>query len=93
MLESGAQGVCGNICSARSISIAQILKIMEEISGYGTRVEVAPALLRKDELIDPNGDPTLLHSLVGPIASLDIREILERMYHAAGHSDALGSAS
>lgn len=93
LLESDAQGLCVNICSGRSTSIAEILKTMEEISGHGPRAEVDPALVRKDEVIELKGDPTLLHSLVGPLAPLAMRDILERMYHAAGHSDTLGPAS
>lgn len=93
LLESGAQGLCVNICSGFSTPIAEILKTMEEISGHGPRVEVDPALVRKDEVIELKGDPTLLNSLVGPLAPLAIREILERMYHAVAHSDRLGPAS
>jgi nucleoside-diphosphate-sugar epimerase len=87
LLESDAQGLCVNICSGVSTSIAEILKTMEEISGHGPRAEVDPALVRKDEVIELKGDPTLLHSFIGPLVPLAIREILERMYHHAGYSD------
>lgn len=88
LLESGARGLCVNICSGRSTSIAEILQTMEEISGHKPSVVVDPALVRKDEVIELKGDPTLLHSLVGALDRVPMREILERMYHATGHLEA-----
>lgn len=85
LLEASAQGICVNVCSGRSTSIAEILQTMAEISGHCPRVEVDPALVRKDEVIELKGDPSLLHSLVGPLVSLPMREILSRMYHVAGN--------
>jgi GDP-6-deoxy-D-talose 4-dehydrogenase len=85
LLQSPAQGLCVNVCSGRSTSIAEILQTMEEISGHRPHVEVDPLMVRKDEVIELKGDPTLLYSLIGPLQPLPMRAVLERMYNAPGH--------
>ncbi len=83
LLESNARGVCVNVCSGRSTTIAEILQLMQEISGHAPRVEVDSSLVRKDEVIDLKGDPTLLHGLIGTLEPLPMREILSRMYRSS----------
>lgn len=79
LLQSSAHSTVVNICSGSSTSIDKILESLAEITGHRPRVEVDPALVRKDEVMNLRGDATRLQSLVGQIAPVPVREILERM--------------
>lgn len=80
LLLSSAGSTAFNVCSGRSISIAEVLREMADISGYSPAVEVDPALVRKDEIIELRGDPTKLREQIGHLETWSLRRILERMY-------------
>jgi nucleoside-diphosphate-sugar epimerase len=79
LLRSSAQSTVVNLCSGRSVSITNILDMLTEITGHRPRIEVDPALLRKDEVTELCGDPTRLQALVGPLAPEPLRDVLIRM--------------
>jgi nucleoside-diphosphate-sugar epimerase len=69
-----------NICSGRSIHLADIITIMDDLSGYAMKVVADPALFRKDETRMLIGSPSRLEALVGPLPNPEFRETLVRMY-------------
>jgi GDP-6-deoxy-D-talose 4-dehydrogenase len=71
-----------NICSGRAILLADILKTMDEISGYRMRVVNDPSLVRAKEPRFIVGSPSRLEALIGPLPNPDFRETLAQMYDA-----------
>ena len=56
-----------NICSGSGISIAQTIRIMQEMTGYSPEIIVDQALIRKDEIRELTGDPAKLLSAIGSL--------------------------
>ena len=71
-----------NICSGRTVYLADILKIMAEISRHSVEVVTDATLLRGDEPRVLVGSPSRLESLVGPLPNPEFRETLTLMYDA-----------
>jgi GDP-6-deoxy-D-talose 4-dehydrogenase len=71
-----------NICSGRTVHLADILKIMDEISGHHIRVVTDPSLVRINEPRFIVGSPSRLERLVGPLPNPEFRETLTQMYDA-----------
>jgi GDP-6-deoxy-D-talose 4-dehydrogenase len=71
-----------NICSGRAVLLANILKTMDEISGYRMRVVTDPSLVRAKEPQFIVGSPSRLEGLIGPLPNPNFRETLTRMYNA-----------
>ena len=71
-----------NICSGRTVYLADIFKIMEEISGHSLKVVTDPSFFRNDEPHVIVGSPLRLESLVGSLPNPEFRETLWRMYEA-----------
>jgi nucleoside-diphosphate-sugar epimerase len=69
-----------NICSGRSVHLADIPKILEKISGRGIEVITDPSLVRGDEPHVIAGSPSRLERLVGPLPNPEFRETLLHMY-------------
>ena len=70
-----------NICSGRAVYLADILKIMDEISGHPIRAVTESLLIRGDEPRYIVGSPSRLEGLVGPLPNPDFRETLARIYN------------
>lgn len=71
-----------NICSGRPLHLADIPKMLEEISGCRIEVITDPALLRPGEPRLLVGSPARLDKLVGPLPNPQFRETLRDMYEA-----------
>lgn len=69
-----------NVCSGRAIYLADILKLMEEISRHSLRRVTAPSLVRDDEPRYLVGSPARLESLVGRLPNPEFRDTLARMF-------------
>jgi nucleoside-diphosphate-sugar epimerase len=72
-----------NICSGRLVHLADIPKILEEISGRSIEVITDPALLRSGEPRVIVGSPARLEELVGALPNPAFRETLFDMYQAS----------
>jgi nucleoside-diphosphate-sugar epimerase len=79
LLKSTAHSTVVNICSGRSTSVNQILALLTDITGHRPYIEVDPALVRKDEVMELRGDSAHLQALVGPLAPVPMRDILAGM--------------
>ena len=71
-----------NICSGRAVYLADILKIMGDISGHSITPVIDRSLFRPDEPRSIVGSPARLEALIGPLPNPAIRETLTRMYDA-----------
>ncbi len=71
-----------NICSGHSVHLADIPKILEEISGRTIEVITDPSLVRGNEPHVIAGSPSRLETLVGPLPNPEFRETLLHMYEA-----------
>jgi len=71
-----------NICSGRAVYLADILKIMDDISGHSITSVIDRSLFRPDEPRSIVGSPARLEALIGPLPNPAIRETLTRMYDA-----------
>jgi GDP-6-deoxy-D-talose 4-dehydrogenase len=71
-----------NICSGRAVRLADILRLMEDISRHPIRLVTDASLFRGDEPRYLVGSPSRLESLIGPLPNPAFRETLTRMYEA-----------
>ena len=71
-----------NICSGHLVHLADIPKILEEISGHSLKVVTDSSLFRNDEPRVIAGSPMRLETFVGPLPNPEFRETLSRMYEA-----------
>jgi nucleoside-diphosphate-sugar epimerase len=71
-----------NICSGRATCLADIPKIMEEVSGHSVNLIKDPSLFRTDEPQYFVGSPSRLEGLIGPLPNPQLRETLVKMYEA-----------
>lgn len=72
-----------NICSGRPVHLADIPKILEEISGRSIEVITDPSLVRGGEPRVVVGSPARLEELIGPLPNPEFRETLFDMYQAS----------
>jgi nucleoside-diphosphate-sugar epimerase len=71
-----------NVCSGRTVHLADILKIMDDISGHPVRLVTDSSLFRDDEPRFIVGSPSRLEALIGPLPNPEFRETLVQMYDA-----------
>jgi nucleoside-diphosphate-sugar epimerase len=71
-----------NVCSGRTVRLADILKIMDDISGHPVRLVTDSSLFRDDEPRFIVGSPSRLEALIGPLPNPEFRETLVQMYDA-----------
>jgi GDP-6-deoxy-D-talose 4-dehydrogenase len=80
LLSTAASGKTVNICSGASVSLSEVINMMETIAGYQIGVEVNPAFVRANEVARLTGDNALLRELIGPLDVIPLRSTLEWMY-------------
>jgi nucleoside-diphosphate-sugar epimerase len=79
-----------NICSGRAVHLADIFKIMEEVSGHAIKVVVDPSFFRTDDPRVIVGSSLRLEAMVGALPNPEFRETLVRMYEASRQMIASG---
>jgi nucleoside-diphosphate-sugar epimerase len=73
-----------NVCSGRSVALLSVLDTMAEIAGYRPRIEVDSDFVRKDDVKELCGDPSLLFEKIGLIEPVPIHSLLRSMYQVRG---------
>jgi nucleoside-diphosphate-sugar epimerase len=73
-----------NVSSGRAYQLREVMEMITNIVGYEPRVEVDPALVRKNEVKQLWGDSSQLDTLVGPVERIDLIETLRWMIAAEG---------
>lgn len=69
-----------NICSGKSVSLATIISLLDEISGRTLSVKTNPMFSRSNEVKDLSGDPRKLMSMVDYSFRYQIEDTLRWMY-------------
>ncbi|WP_419213237.1 GDP-mannose 4,6-dehydratase [Maribacter sp. X9] len=70
-----------NICSGRTYSIENILKMMKDIANRSIRVEVNPLFVRKNEIIELKGSTKRLFDALGhPVDYIKLKKTLTDMF-------------
>jgi nucleoside-diphosphate-sugar epimerase len=80
LLSADAAGQTVNLCSGTSVSLMQVIGMMQEIAGYDIEVRVNPAFVRGNEVARLTGDNRRLRSLIGPLEIIPLRTTLEWMF-------------
>jgi len=71
-----------NICSGRTVHLAGIVGLLEEISGHSIEVVTDPALVRPAEPRTIRGSAKRLESILGDLPNPDFRDTLRSMYES-----------
>ena len=79
LLLSPFAGDVVNICSGRPIAVRDALDILGELTGHDPRIEVDPELVRGNDIELMVGDPTRLHSIIGPLEPTSPLALFEEM--------------
>ena len=80
LLGADAAGKTVNLCSGNSVSLLEVIGMMQEIAGYAIEVRVNPAFVRANEVARLTGDNRRLRDLIGPLNIIPLRQTLEWMY-------------
>jgi GDP-6-deoxy-D-talose 4-dehydrogenase len=80
LLTADAAGQTVNLCSGTSVSLMDVIGMMQEIAGYQIEVRVNPAFVRGNEVARLTGDNSRLRSLIGSLDVIPLRTTLEWMY-------------
>lgn len=80
LLAADAAGQAVNLCSGTSVSLMEVITMMQEIAGYEIEVRVNPAFVRGNEVARLTGDNRRLRELVGPLDIIPLRTTLEWMF-------------
>lgn len=74
-----AVGGLFNVCSGQARSLAEVIAIVESISGHRMKVDVNPAFVRPDEVKSLCGSKTRLESVIGKLAMPPLEETITWM--------------
>jgi len=80
MIERKVRGEVFNVCNGQGYSLADVIRMMEEISGHPINIRVNPALVRANEVKRLVGSREKLRRLVGEQVQIPLRSTLEWMY-------------
>ncbi|MEN8208596.1 MAG: GDP-mannose 4,6-dehydratase [Candidatus Fermentibacteria bacterium] len=80
ILSRGRSGSVYNICSGRGISIADMVRMLVDISGMDIELKTDPDLFRPADVEFQVGDPSRLRSLTGWQPEVDRREGLQKLF-------------
>ena len=73
-----------NVCSGRPVRLANLITHLSDISGRRIDIVVDPAFVRPGEPQLIVGSPEKLNSLIGPLHPPLLKNVVTRMYEAAG---------
>jgi nucleoside-diphosphate-sugar epimerase len=79
LLEVAPSGGVVNVCSGKTHSLREALKMAESITGHNIEVRVNPAFVRANEVKTLCGDPSRLRALVGELESISLENTLRWM--------------
>lgn len=71
-----------NVCSGEARSLAEVIELVERLSGHRLEVEVNPAFVRADEVKRLCGSRARLETVIGPLAMPSLEETLSWMLDA-----------
>lgn len=71
-----------NVCSSVPYSLASVIETMGEIAGYRIEVQVNPAFVRANDVLELTGSNRKLAAAIGELAPTPLHETLDWMYRA-----------
>lgn len=80
LLECKSHGEVVNISSNKGIKLLDVISSMNKLASYNIEVKVNPKFVRKDEIKSLTGSTNKLFKMIGRINSLNIENILQKMY-------------
>jgi GDP-6-deoxy-D-talose 4-dehydrogenase len=80
LLSANASGQSVNLCSGKSVSLMEVVAMMQDIAGYDIEVRVNPAFVRGNEVARLTGDNRRLRELIGPLDIIPLRSTLQWMF-------------
>ena len=82
LLSGPGTGDVFNVCSGREASLAEVIAMLEDISGHRLQVRVNPQFVRANDVRRLVGDPQRLEAAIGSVATRPLEETLAWMYSA-----------
>ena len=82
LLAVAPAGETFNVCSGRSYSLAGVIDTMGEIAGYRIEVQVNPAFVRANDVLQLTGSNARLQAAIGELAPTPLFDTLRWMYQA-----------
>jgi len=79
LLDADAAGETVNLCSGQGYALLDVVERVSALSGHRLAVEVAPELVRANELKVLIGDDSKLQGLIGPLTEYRLDETLAWM--------------
>lgn len=79
LLDKGVPGEVYNLCTGHAFALMQVIETLERLTGHTLEVDVAPALLRANEVRRLCGDPAKLFATVGPLPQPSLQQTLAWM--------------
>lgn len=85
LLSPQAAGETVNICSGVSVSLTEVINMMEAIAGYTIDVRVNPAFVRGNEVARLTGNNAKLATMIGQLDVIPLEKTLRWMYEHNPH--------
>lgn len=82
LMAPAAIGGTFNVCSGEARSLAEVIALIERLSGHHMEVQVNPAFVRTDEVKRLCGSRARLEAVIGPVAMPSLEETLSWMLDA-----------
>ncbi|MCK4493344.1 MAG: GDP-mannose 4,6-dehydratase [Methylococcales bacterium] len=82
LFESSVTSETINFCSGHTITLSEIMALMNKIAGYDIDIIVNPDFVRKNEIKTLCGDNQKMQKLLGNTAAIPFIETLKTMYYA-----------
>lgn len=82
LLAVAPAGEAFNVCSSIAHSLSSVIETMGEIAGYEIEVQVNPAFVRDNDVLQLTGSNRKLAAAIGELAPTPLHETLDWMYRA-----------
>lgn len=83
LLERGVPGEVYNVCSGRPLRLRTLVEAFERLTGHRIDIDIAPALMRANEVRTLCGSPAKLIACIGPLRPQPLDEMLAWMLDCA----------
>ncbi|ATB70960.1 GDP-6-deoxy-D-mannose reductase [Sulfurospirillum diekertiae] len=80
LLESSTKSTIVNLCSGKTVSLLEIIELMNDIAGYAINVKINPSFVRENEIKTLFGSVQKLCDLLHIREHIAIKNTLEMMF-------------
>lgn len=82
LLAAAPAGEAFNVCTGTAHSLSGVIEMMGEIAGYRIEVQVNPAFVRANDVLELTGSNRKLAAVIGELAPIPLHDTLDWMYRA-----------